>query len=130
MIRRPPRSTLFPYTTLFRSAYEQASLQSVVRRCETNGVAVTVSPRERFDRARVVEPRTQNRAIAYTSMTRAFERFDGGTGTCDAKRGVAAGHHTAARVEDILAEHNVLARDVGLILAAAVVASDHAAVGG
>src|SRR5690554_7658079 len=23
MIRRPPRSTLFPYTTLFRSAYEQ-----------------------------------------------------------------------------------------------------------
>src|SRR5687767_15637145 len=25
MIRRPPRSTLFPYTTLFRSAYTQAS---------------------------------------------------------------------------------------------------------
>src|SRR2546422_5530802 len=25
MIRRPPRSTLFPYTTLFRSPYTQAS---------------------------------------------------------------------------------------------------------
>src|SRR5438105_6089250 len=24
MIRRPPRSTLFPYTTLFRSRYEEA----------------------------------------------------------------------------------------------------------
>src|SRR5437588_5971856 len=24
MIRRPPRSTLFPYTTLFRSVYDQA----------------------------------------------------------------------------------------------------------
>src|SRR5260370_13259072 len=24
MIRRPPRSTLFPYTTLFRSSYRQA----------------------------------------------------------------------------------------------------------
>src|SRR2546430_8022544 len=24
MIRRPPRSTLFPYTTLFRSAFQQA----------------------------------------------------------------------------------------------------------
>src|SRR3989442_10959740 len=24
MIRRPPRSTLFPYTTLFRSAYENS----------------------------------------------------------------------------------------------------------
>src|SRR2546422_5460435 len=26
MIRRPPRSTLFPYTTLFRSQYDLASL--------------------------------------------------------------------------------------------------------
>src|SRR3712207_7606321 len=25
MIRRPPRSTLFPYTTLFRSAYDAAT---------------------------------------------------------------------------------------------------------
>src|SRR2546426_4695371 len=25
MIRRPPRSTLFPYTTLFRSAYRRAA---------------------------------------------------------------------------------------------------------
>src|SRR3712207_7799746 len=28
MIRRPPRSTLFPYTTLFRSATAAAALQS------------------------------------------------------------------------------------------------------
>src|SRR5256886_11170088 len=27
MIRRPPRSTLFPYTTLFRSAVQAASLE-------------------------------------------------------------------------------------------------------
>src|SRR5256885_17269149 len=27
MIRRPPRSTLFPYTTLFRSVFESRSLQ-------------------------------------------------------------------------------------------------------
>src|SRR5690348_18063117 len=30
MIRRPPRSTLFPYTTLFRSISELASSPSVV----------------------------------------------------------------------------------------------------
>src|SRR2546430_12299695 len=30
MIRRPPRSTLFPYTTLFRSAYLLAILGSFV----------------------------------------------------------------------------------------------------
>src|SRR2546430_2815303 len=27
MIRRPPRSTLFPYTTLFRSLFDSASFQ-------------------------------------------------------------------------------------------------------
>src|SRR3712207_7781598 len=30
MIRRPPRSTLFPYTTLFRSMLEMASLGAKV----------------------------------------------------------------------------------------------------
>src|SRR3712207_7206705 len=30
MIRRPPRSTLFPYTTLFRSAAEDLAVQRVV----------------------------------------------------------------------------------------------------
>src|SRR5204863_3940832 len=30
MIRRPPRSTLFPYTTLFRSAFFRASGQTML----------------------------------------------------------------------------------------------------
>src|SRR2546422_2106045 len=30
MIRRPPRSTLFPYTTLFRSLFSQESKQEVL----------------------------------------------------------------------------------------------------
>src|SRR3712207_7448146 len=30
MIRRPPRSTLFPYTTLFRSAFHAAGVRTVV----------------------------------------------------------------------------------------------------
>src|SRR2546429_9156321 len=30
MIRRPPRSTLFPYTTLFRSPLEERVLQALV----------------------------------------------------------------------------------------------------
>src|SRR2546430_4038198 len=34
MIRRPPRSTLFPYTTLFRS--DKASLPFGIGRCSTN----------------------------------------------------------------------------------------------
>src|SRR3712207_8017399 len=34
MIRRPPRSTLFPYTTLFRSIREQAFTQAQAQRRE------------------------------------------------------------------------------------------------
>src|SRR2546430_2920677 len=32
MIRRPPRSTLFPYTTLFRSTAESSDLSSIKRK--------------------------------------------------------------------------------------------------
>src|SRR2546430_11213170 len=45
MIRRPPRSTLFPYTTLFRSVHPIAALQSEYslwsRDVERNGVLAT-----------------------------------------------------------------------------------------
>src|SRR2546430_8442264 len=33
MIRRPPRSTLFPYTTLFRSDHETKILRSCLHAC-------------------------------------------------------------------------------------------------
>src|SRR5260370_32222825 len=35
MIRRPPRSTLFPYTTLFRSIHFTRSLLSSASRCSS-----------------------------------------------------------------------------------------------
>src|SRR2546422_7292079 len=37
MIRRPPRSTLFPYTTLFRSLHEQAVAGRVKPQLEDTG---------------------------------------------------------------------------------------------
>src|SRR3712207_8900409 len=46
MIRRPPRSTLFPYTTLFRSDRVTAEIARVVER-ERQGEA---DPREIVDR--------------------------------------------------------------------------------
>src|SRR5687768_18294790 len=36
MIRRPPRSTLFPYTTLFRSLFSPASRPARARRAEAS----------------------------------------------------------------------------------------------
>src|SRR2546422_6707543 len=53
MIRRPPRSTLFPYTTLFRSRAERLALrragrhQLVERAAERLGQG---GPRDRLDR--------------------------------------------------------------------------------
>src|SRR2546430_9089809 len=41
MIRRPPRSTLFPYTTLFRS---RAALPTHLRRDRQDAVRVPVAP--------------------------------------------------------------------------------------
>src|SRR2546430_9818182 len=44
MIRRPPRSTLFPYTTLFRSIGERA-IRSVLRASDSRGPATALTQR-------------------------------------------------------------------------------------
>src|SRR2546422_2322105 len=46
MIRRPPRSTLFPYTTLFRSRAVQAAADRITTRCPLPG-AVSSGPNRR-----------------------------------------------------------------------------------
>src|SRR2546430_5794929 len=54
MIRRPPRSTLFPYTTLFRSAgAERRQGQQLQRRFRDNAQ----QPFRADEQARQVEPR-------------------------------------------------------------------------
>src|SRR3712207_7360521 len=37
MIRRPPRSTLFPYTTLFRSELSRAAVETATNFCDLGG---------------------------------------------------------------------------------------------
>src|SRR5437899_6276642 len=39
MIRRPPRSTLFPYTTLFRSSHTQYNVLRILRGAGRQGLA-------------------------------------------------------------------------------------------
>src|SRR5260370_14930287 len=52
MIRRPPRSTLFPYTTLFRSspAHRAGRVQQTGHRSGADGSIVTGTPTH-FDRS-------------------------------------------------------------------------------
>src|SRR5260370_15049152 len=44
MIRRPPRSTLFPYTTLFRSEDHAADEADALRRIERVGILLQADP--------------------------------------------------------------------------------------
>src|SRR5260221_10499843 len=56
MIRRPPRSTLFPYTTLFRSAIRESLLLRLRPRIALRSIRATgsadlpASPEQRIDR--------------------------------------------------------------------------------
>src|SRR2546421_1138074 len=48
MIRRPPRSTLFPYTTLFRSVMIGGDIEIVHRPCQIE-IAVGIEPLSRSE---------------------------------------------------------------------------------
>src|SRR5256885_4898906 len=53
MIRRPPRSTLFPYTTLFRSARSPSA--AVRKTAMSNGMNSRFIPSEEIDERQVVQ---------------------------------------------------------------------------
>src|SRR6266480_7931238 len=62
MIRRPPRSTLFPYTTLFRSASSLAldTLEHIVDLHEEVGALASLSPITLCDRDESISSWTRN----------------------------------------------------------------------
>src|SRR2546422_7520959 len=68
MIRRPPRSTLFPYTTLFRSRREPrgAALGSPVERYSIN-LDTKYAPLELVDVQALVDACTDPRSEEHTS---------------------------------------------------------------
>src|SRR5260370_6535804 len=71
----------------------------------------------------------QDRTIADTVVQRALEGPHCCTWALRPELGVATGLHSTSRVEDIIAQHDILARDVLLVGAAAIVATHDAAVG-
>src|SRR3712207_8013924 len=75
MIRRPPRSTLFPYTTLFRSGLVDAAfdgrrvfdLHARVRRAQDAAPGDHVADREHAPLAELLEPHDDERSEEHTS---------------------------------------------------------------
>src|SRR3712207_7104161 len=62
MIRRPPRSTLFPYTTLFRSGVEDAPRTVEVHACELGLIARRLDqPRQMHHCVGALEDRLEDR---------------------------------------------------------------------
>src|SRR5688572_32624445 len=77
MIRRPPRSTLFPYTTLYRSA--RCGVSRAEDRCRMAGCVaerpLQDSPRPR-DRAGVLEPAERRETSGNVSLRRLRARSE------------------------------------------------------
>src|SRR3989475_7147174 len=69
MIRRPPRSTLFPYTTLFRSQFVRGH---PIAGAEKSGVAAA-TPGLFRNRRVVLTPLPENPAAAVSKVERAWE---------------------------------------------------------
>src|SRR5256885_3411774 len=83
MIRRPPRSTLFPYTTLFRSSRrDSGTAPRPRRRSETRETAFYHRGEELLAEPRSVVPRADDakRAAARHQWTGAQLRFPAGGG--------------------------------------------------
>src|SRR2546428_6353952 len=72
MIRRPPRSTLFPYTTLFRSdgARERISCKGIYSQtaCRQRGVANTGVAGRRDRRSSDIGYENADRVISFLSV--------------------------------------------------------------
>src|SRR2546422_5136003 len=78
MIRRPPRSTLFPYTTLFRSHVRQlVEGEAAIRLQHVNGLAVKLG--EGFH-ALVARPRRVPRPDASSARDRKSTRLNSSHG--------------------------------------------------
>src|SRR5260370_26599923 len=76
MIRRPPRSTLFPYTTLFRSEYELRKNENI-RFAEQFGVPFVDADYDRdnwFERAKGMEHEPERGVRCTMCFDMRFER--------------------------------------------------------
>src|SRR5260221_1106111 len=84
MIRRPPRSTLFPYTTLFRTQARQPSVRAAVQTMLVSGRSVDLGGR-RIIRSEVHTSELQSHSgIVCRLLLEKKTRSDGSRATSEA----------------------------------------------
>src|ERR1051325_7405842 len=78
MIRRPPRSTLFPYTTLFRSTIERANSRNASAAAES-GCRITIgsplSPRSEEHTSELQPPYVNSHGVFFFNDTATTEIY-------------------------------------------------------
>src|SRR5262249_31090082 len=105
--------------------HQQLALQRVIVRRAADAVGIAESPGHGLDGLhRVRDLGTQDRPGAHAWGGRILDRGNDGAGTLPAVVGIAA-RHVVARVEHRVGERDLLARDVVLVAAAAVVVPGH-----
>src|SRR2546430_3238189 len=71
MIRRPPRSTLFPYTTLFRSPPKTSPTSTAFSSgcCRRGGPSPATTPRRTSPKRRATPPRSEEHTSELQSQS-------------------------------------------------------------
>src|SRR5260370_34664839 len=100
MIRRPPRSTLFPYTTLFRNHTSAQGRESESREVDANGLMLGLFPEATYSSVEM-QLDAGDRLLLYTdgiseAMNAAREEF----GKSRLKQFLAASPTSASRLAD------------------------------
>src|ERR1039458_10853011 len=89
MMRRPPRSTLFPYTTLFRSELERA-----LRQLRLGGIATVLETRLHQAQAEAMAPIDLISCLFADELTRRSDRL------LDRRRKQARFHHPTKTLDN------------------------------
>src|SRR5712672_2861235 len=119
MIRRPPRSTLFPYTTLFRSGHKRKLDLAV----EVPGSSLgPITTNEMWDEVynRLVELIEQHRStLVFVNTRRLAERIAHHLGERLGENNVAAHHGSLSRKLRLIAERKLKEGEVKVLVATA-----------
>src|SRR3989475_10739259 len=89
MIRRPPRSTLFPYTTLFRSSVLVPQKETAVNKAELTSALAMRTKMSKADASRTIEALFDDKGIIAVELKKGAKVQITGFGNFEARKRAA-----------------------------------------